>query len=116
MLQSEYEKLPIIEDVKIYSQTEDGFIYVCSKKDFDVPIYKWKDVYLKFTDSIPKNISELKNSVYYGELNDFDAEILFKFLHSYDKVSTPNTESFVVYEIAKELWQSFHRAIELGLY
>ena len=116
MLQFEYEKLPIIEDVKIYSQTEDGYIYVCSKKDFDIPIYKWKNIYLKFTVPMPKTVTDLKNSVYYGVLEDFEAETLLKFLHSYDKVATPNTESFVIYEIAMELWKSFHRAIELGLY
>ena len=63
MLQAEYEKLPIIEKAETYSQTEDGSIFICSRKGFNEPIYKWKDVYLKFTKNAPETTQELQNTL-----------------------------------------------------
>lgn len=105
MLQFEYEKLPIIEQANSYSQTEDGSIFICSKEGFNEPIYKWKDTYLKFTKDIPKNIKELKNTVYYGTLGTSEAKKLLRFLNSLNKYGFTD---LTVYNAALGVWECFH--------
>lgn len=113
MLQFEYEKLPIIEQVEIYSQTEPGFIFVCSKKDFRTPLYKWNNIYFRITKEIPKNIQDIKNSVYYGNIGSTKAKQLLKFLNSYNKVASPRTQEYTVFQIIQACWDSFDEALQL---
>lgn len=105
MLQFEYEQLPIIEKAEAYSQTEEGSISICNREGFTEPIYKWNNTYLKFTKDIPKNIKELKNTVYYGTLGTHEAKKLLRFLNSLNKYGFKDMK---VYDVALGTWECFY--------
>ena len=99
-----YEKADIKEQVKIYSQTEPGYIFVCSRKRYRKPVFKWKDCYFELSKNPPKNILELKNKIVCGDPTKDELQTLLKFLNS----KSDSDFTISSYGLIKIVWNSFH--------
>ena len=100
----QYENLPIIEQVKIYSQTEPGYIFICSRKNWTNPIFKWKDTYLEIPNKLPE-LHDLSKYILTDNITQEELNILYKFLTSKNKYGF--TE-FSVFETCQIAWVGFH--------
>ena len=100
----QYENLSIIEQVKIYSQTEPGYIFICSRKNWTNPIFKWKDTYLEIPNKLPE-LHDLSKYILTDNITQEELNILYKFLTSKNKYGF--TE-FSVFETCQIAWVGFH--------
>ena len=100
-----YEKADIKEQVKIYSQTEPGYIFVCSRKRFRKPVFKWKEYYFSIVSNLPKNIEDLQKQLLYGNPNTQELEKLLKFLNSKKSGGFNKVETYIGLQL---LWEAFH--------
>ena len=99
-----YEKADIKEQVKIYSQTEPGYIFVCSRKRCRKPVFKWKDYYFSIVSNLPKTIEDLQEQLLYGNPNTQELEELLKFINS----KSDSDFTISSYGLIKIVWNSFH--------
>lgn len=84
MNKQEYENIPIIEKVEIYSQTEEGFIFVCTKKDYNVAMFKWKNYYFNLFEI--KTVEDIQNNILFEDtISKEEAQELLTFLYSMNK-------------------------------
>ena len=100
----QYNKLKVKESVQIFSQTEQGMIEVCSKEDWNLPIFKWENTYFKITKDLPSNKEELKNLIIFGS-TDVDFNKLYLFLTSKNRYGFTN---FTVFHVCKIAWIGFY--------
>lgn len=100
----QYENLPIIEQVKIYSQTEPGYIFICSRKNWTKPIFKWNNTYVEIPDKLPE-LQDLSKYVLTNNVTTMELKTLYKFLTSKNKYGF---KEFTVFETCQIAWVTFH--------
>ena len=106
-----YEKAEIKEQCKIYSQTEEGYIFVCSRKRYRQSVYKWKDYYFKFIPKQIKNIEDLKTTCVFEAPTDAELQTLLNLLQS---KSTPGFPNKTVYTVGYFIWETFHPRLNIS--
>ena len=100
-----YEKAEIKEHVKIYSKTEPGYIFVCSRKRFRKPVYKWKEYYFSIASTIPQTIEELQSQLIWGKPAKQELKELLKFVSSKKSGGFNTLETYIGVQL---LWEAFH--------
>lgn len=100
-----YEKADIKEQVKVFSQTEPGYVFVCSRKRYRKPVYKWNDYYFSIDSNIPQTVEELQTHVLYGDPTKPELEKLLKFLNSKKSGGFNMVETYIGIQL---LWEAFH--------